>query len=92
MTHFLEQLWSIKELLLLLFVAIFSLAVMEWYKRRPYHWSRSPCRHCGGHVKWLEGQDSNSTAEAKFECLTCHQQEFRGGWGSEFDVAVIKKR
>lgn len=45
-----------------------------------------PCSKCGSPVVWMEGQDSNSTGEAKFECKHCGTQEFRGGWASEMQM------
>lgn len=46
-------------------------------------WAKPDCPDCGGPMKWLKGQDSNSTGEAKFACKACAHTEFRGGWASE---------
>lgn len=45
-----------------------------------------PCSKCGSPVVWMEGQDSNSTGEARFICTNCGTQEFRGGWASEMQM------
>jgi hypothetical protein len=46
-------------------------------------WAKAPCHACGNVMKWLKGQDSNSTGEAKFLCKSCGCSEYRGGMASE---------
>lgn len=65
-------------LLVLVLISLFMINKSKW----PV-WALEPCTRCEGSVQWLKGQDSDSTAEAKFECTDCKQQQFRGGWGSE---------
>lgn len=47
-------------------------------------WARELCRSCGSDkVRWLRGQESSSTGEAKFFCKACGHSEHRGGHASE---------
>jgi hypothetical protein len=70
-----------------------------WLKRlfdeidtRP-DWARKPCPECHeSKMKWLPGQDSSSTACARFKCTNCDYWEYRGAWGSECSMEKWKAR
>lgn len=68
-------------LCILALVSVFMLKKSKWPE-----WALDPCPRCEGEVRWLKGQDSNSTAEARFECNCCHLQQYRGGMGSELTM------
>lgn len=77
------------KVLSLLFAILIILALISWFmlsRSKWPVWAMEPCDRCGGTMKWLKGCDSNSTAEAKFECVNCADQQFRGGWCSEITM------
>lgn len=50
---------------------------------------KEPCPKCGSKMRHLIHQDSNMSAEARFECVKCYHVEFRGGTGSEIWLEKI---
>lgn len=74
-------------LLILVLISLFMIRRSKW----PV-WTLEPCPRCEGEVRWLKGQDSNSTAEAKFECKDCSLQQYRGGWCSELTMERLENQ
>lgn len=74
-------------LIILVLISMFMLSRTKW----PV-WAMEPCERCSGTMKWLKGCDSNSTAEAKFECKDCSLQQFRGGFGSELTMEQLENK
>ena len=80
-----------KAIILLLAILVLISLIMLCKSKWPV-WATEPCPRCEGEMKWLKGQDSNSTAEAKFECKDCSLQQFRGGIGSELTMEQIENK
>lgn len=80
-----------KALCILLLILVIISFLMIKRSRWPV-WALEPCPRCEGEVHWLKGQDSNSTAEAKFECSCCHLQQYRGGMGSELTMELRESK
>lgn len=72
---------------LLVIISLVMLSRTKWP-----NWALEPCPRCEGEVRWLKGKDSNSTAEARFECKDCSLQQFRGGFGSELTMEQIENK
>lgn len=54
--------------------------------------AQARCTNCKSRVKWIEGQDSEHTGEAKFRCTSCNHEEYRGGQASELIMKTWEEK